>query len=446
MVSPVEVAYVKIWGQVVGAVSWKGSPSEGFAVFEFAKPFLQTSLDVSPMQMSIKNALHSDRRFWFANRAKDPSMDTFRGLPGLLADSLPDKFGNRIIDVWLRRQGRDASSFTPVERLCYTGTRGMGALEFEPVLNNNLSEPTSIEIEHLVELAQKINTKRDSLNVSLGNNNEIGNDALSEIIRVGTSAGGARAKAIIAMNDEGQIISGQTKVPKGFEHWLLKFDGVDDIELGAPQGFGRIEYSYHLMARDAGIEMSPCRLLTDDTGRAHFMIKRFDREHNQKVHMQSLCGIAHYDYNQDGMYGYEDAFEVMRNLRLPKNEAAQQYRRMVFNVIARNQDDHTKNISFLMDTQGKWQLSPAYDVTYAHNPGGSWTNSHQMTINGKRDDFEVQDLVMVGKSIGLSKPETLINEIADTVSSWPKFAKQAGIEKKVWKAIGATHRLSLGKY
>ncbi len=443
MVRGADVAYVKLWGQVVGAVSWQRAPVQGYGVFEFDRDFLRTGLDLSPIQMRREEALRGDGRFWFTQRSSDRSRDTFMGLPGLLADCLPDKFGNRIIDLWLQRQHRDASSFSPVERLCYTGSRGMGALEFEPVLNNNLTEATPVEIKELVLLARQVNAKRETLDVSLSDASEIGNDALNEIVRVGTSAGGARAKAIIAMNSEGHVVSGQNKIPEGYEHWLLKFDGVDDIELGAAQGFGRIEYAYHLMAKEARIEMPPCKLLFDDEGRAHFMIKRFDREGNRKIHMQSLCGIAHYDYNQAGMYGYEQAFAVMRQLRLPKSEAAEQYRRMVFNVIARNQDDHTKNISFLMGSNGKWQLSPAYDVTYAHNPGGIWTNRHQMSINGKRDDFELQDLVTVGKSISLPKPEAVIEQITNVVANWPNFAQEAGVPDTISKAIGKTHCLSL---
>ncbi|MEA3467307.1 MAG: type II toxin-antitoxin system HipA family toxin [Thermodesulfobacteriota bacterium] len=443
MVKSVDVAYVKIWDQVVGAVSWQGNPMEGYAVFEFDRTFLNTGLDLSPLHMSVESALRGDGRYLFSKRSEDPSRDTFMGLPGLLADCLPDKFGNRLIDMWLQRQGRDSSSFTPVERLCYTGSRGMGALEFVPTLNKKLSESTPVEIYRLVELAQQITSERNALNVSVAEDTEIDSDALLEIIRVGTSAGGARAKAIVAMNNEGHIVSGQTRIPEGYEHWIIKFDGVTDLELGASQDFGRIEYGYYLMAKEAGIDMPVCKLLGGKEGRAHFMIKRFDRENNDKIHMQSLCGLAHYDFNEAGMFGYEQAFGVMRTLRLSKAEAAQQFRRMVFNVVSRNQDDHTKNISFLMDRDGKWRLSPAYDVTYAHNPGGLWTNSHQMSISGKRDGFELQDLLVVGKSIGIPKPEVVVGEVVDAISRWDEFAKEAGVKKETLNAIGATHRLSL---
>jgi len=432
MVAQVETAYVKIWGEIVGAVAWQGSAQEGFATFEYDPAFLRRNLDLSPIHMPI--AEHGGV-YEFRSRPNDPNIDTYKGLPGLLADSLPDKFGNLIIDAWLSRKGRDAGSFTPVERLCYTGSRGMGALEYTPTINSGLDTTTPVEISELVALAHKVTTKQETLDVSITNDNT---DALLEILRVGTSAGGARAKAIIAINEEGHTISGQGNVPNGYEHWLLKFDGADDLELGNTKGYGRIEYAYHLMAKEAKINMAECRLLKEG-GRAHFMTKRFDRIGNKKIHMQTLCGIAHYDYNQPGAYGYEQAFSVMRQLGLSKAEAAQQFRRMVFNVVARNQDDHTKNIGFLMTPDGQWKLSPAYDVTYSHNPAGTWTNTHQMTINGKRDDFKLADFVQVGKSIGIKKPNVIVEEIIETISRWQSFAKEAGVGIEVARKIQNYH-------
>ena len=261
-----------------------------------------------------------------------------------------------------------------------------------------------------------------------------------DILRVGTSAGGARPKAVIAMNAEGRILSGQTTAPADYDYWILKFDGVSDLELGAPEGYGRIEYAYYLMAKAAGIVMHESRLL-EEGGRAHFLTRRFDRENGEKLHLQSLCGIAHYDFNATGAYGYEQAFEVMRRLRLTKAEAAQQYRRMLFNVVARNQDDHTKNIAFLMGRDGCWRLAPAFDVIYANNPHGVWTNRHQMTINGKRDGFTRGDLLTVGRSIGLARPAEVLDEIVETVSRWPGFAREAGVPKMRAQEIGAQHRL-----
>ena len=433
MVAQVETAYVKIWGEIVGAVAWQGSAQEGFAAFEYDPVFLRRNLDLSPIHMPITE--HGSV-YEFRSRPNDPNIDTYKGLPGLLADSLPDKFGNLIIDAWLNRKGRDAGSFTPVERLCYTGSRGMGALEYTPTINNGLDITTHIEISELVTLAHDVITKQETLDVSITDENT---DALLEILRVGTSAGGARAKAIIAINNDGHTISGQGDVPDGYEHWLLKLDGADDIEIGNTNGYGRIEYAYHLMAEESKINMAECRLL-EEGARAHFMTKRFDRFGNKKIHMQTLCGIAHYDYNQSGAYGYEQAFSVMRQLGLSKAEAAQQFRRMVFNVVARNQDDHTKNIGFLMTADGQWKLSPAYDVTYSHNPAGTWTNAHQMTINGKRDNFRLADFVQIGKSIGIKKPEEIVEEIIEAVSCWQSFAKEAGVGIEEARKIQSYHR------
>lgn len=442
MVDRLDIANVTIWGMPVGAVAWQGSATNGYGTFQFHPSFLAKKLDLSPIHMGVKKALASDGIFAFRGRSADPELDTFKGLPGLLADCLPDKFGNAVIDAWLARQGRDSTSFNPVERLCYTGSRGMGALEFHPSLNSRTEETVPIEIAHLVELAHQITVSRGALDVSLATDESSNSDAMLEILRVGTSAGGARAKAVVAMNQEGHILSGQTKVPPGYEHWLLKFDGAGDLELGKTQGYGRIEYAYHLMAQHCGIKMAECRLL-EEGGRAHFMTKRFDRPGGDKLHMQSLCGLAHYDYNHPGAYGYEQAFGVMRKLRLSKQEAAQQFRRMAFNVIARNQDDHTKNIGFLMDRNGKWGLSPAFDVMYAHGPHGKWTNMHQMTINGKRDDFTLQDFAEVANSIGLSNFKEIIEEVTEGVHLWPEFAKQAGVSQERIARIEGAFRLSI---
>ena len=432
MVDRVDVATVSLWGQTVGAVAWDAQ--RGVASFEFEPAFLKSGLDVAPLMMPLDNTAAGDI-FQFPTLSRD----TFSGLPGLLADALPDKFGNAIIDAWLARNGRSGGDFTPVERLCYTGSRGMGALEFSPPINKTIEEAVPVEIAELAALAQEVTTARGQLDTRLDSD---GQNAMLDILRVGTSAGGARAKAIIAINAEGDVRSGQTDVPPGYEHWLLKFDGVSDLELGKTEGYGRIEYAYYLMATAAGIEMSECKL-HEENGRAHFMTRRFDRPQGRKLHMQSLCGIAHYDFNMAGAYSYEQAFQVMRRLRLSKAEALQQYRRMLFNVIARNQDDHTKNIAFLMDSDGEWRLAPAFDVIYAHNPQGNWTNQHQMTINGKRDQFVMEDLLNVGRSIGAAKPNEIFDEVRDAVSRWPKFAQQAGVDEIRIKEIQGQHRLEL---
>jgi serine/threonine-protein kinase HipA len=433
MVEKVDTALVKLWGNNVGAVSWLAHGN--YAVFEFEPAFLQAGLDISPIHMAIADARAGEALYSFP----ELSRRTFLGLPGLLADSLPDKFGNRIIESWLVRNGRQPDSFSPVERLCYTGRRAMGALEFLPSMNRQVDRPVPVEIAELVNLAQSVMSQHMFLDVEISGSDKENAEAILDILRVGTSAGGARPKAVIAINKQGKVLSGQTDAPKGYDYWVLKFDGVSDLELGEPKGYGRIEYAYYLMAKSAGIEMAPCRLL-EENGRAHFLTRRFDRPDGDKIHMQSLCGLAHYDFNQPGAYSYEQVFFVMRKLRLTKAEAVQQYRRMVFNVIARNQDDHTKNIAFLMDRTGQWRLSPAFDVIYAHNPAGLWTNQHQMSINGKRDYFTRKDLITVGESIAISKPARIIEQVLIAVKDWPRYADQAGLKQQIQKEIARTHR------
>ncbi|MDZ7642057.1 MAG: type II toxin-antitoxin system HipA family toxin [Desulfurivibrio sp.] len=434
MVEKVDTAIVRLWGKEVGAVSWLNE--RGYAVFEYDPAFLNAGLDLSPLHMGLASAGQGDGIFSFPALNRE----TFHGLPGLLADALPDKFGNAIIDAWLARIGRDSQDFSPVERLCYTGNRGMGALEFRPALIRGLDSAVPVEVAELTQLARKITDKRLTLDATLGEDSRENNEAIMDILRVGTSAGGARPKAVIAMNDKGHVISGQAEVPAGYDHWILKFDGVSDLELGEPKGYGRIEYAYYLMARRAGIEMTECRLL-EEHGRAHFLTRRFDRRDGKKLHLQSLCGLAHYDFNLAGGYGYEQAFAVMRKLRLSKAEAMQQYRRMLFNVLARNQDDHTKNIAFLMGKDGKWRLSPAFDVTYSHNPAGKWTNQHQMSINGKRDHFTLSDLIAVGESISLPRPGEIVKEVTEAVRNWPVFADEVGLNKDRTEEISRYHRV-----
>jgi len=436
MVKKIEAAVVKLWDEKVGAVAWLDD--HNYAIFEYDQTFLSKGLDISPIHMSLDDARTGNRKFTFPTLNKD----TFLGLPGLLADALPDKFGNNIIDAWLARNGRDSASFSPIERLCYTGKRSIGALEFSPAIIDGYEKAVPVEISELVDLAQTVMNEHSSLQANLGASEKENANAIIDILRVGTSAGGARPKAVIAMNDDGNIISGQAKVPQGYDYWILKFDGVTDLELGEPRGYGRIEYAYYLMALAAGIEMTQCRLL-EENGRAHFMTRRFDRIEGKKLHMLSLCGIAHYDFNSPGTYGYEQVFAIMRKLHLHKFEAVEQYRRILFNIIARNQDDHTKNIAFLMQPDGKWKLSPAFDVTYSHNPAGKWTNQHQMSLNGKRAHFTREDLIAVGESIGLTKIDNIINDVVSAVSRWPEFAKQAGIRKKVASEIANFHRLNL---
>jgi serine/threonine-protein kinase HipA len=436
MIERASLAWVRLWDRVVGAVAW--DEANAIATFEFDRDFLGENLDIAPIHMSLVDAQRGDAIYAFPALNRE----TFMGLPGLLADALPDRFGNNIIDAWLARNGIAPDDFSPLERLCYTGRRATGALEFAPTLNARIEESTPVEIAELVSLAQSVTSDRASLDTELGADSHGDRDALLDILRVGTSAGGNRPKAVIAINEAGHVLSGQLDAPPGYDHWILKFDGVDDIELGSPKGYGRIEYAYYLMARDAGIAMTECRL-HEENGRAHFMTRRFDRDTGGKLHMQTLCGVAHYDFNAAGAYAYEQAFTVMRRLRLPQSDTVEQFRRMVFNVVARNQDDHTKNIAFLMGRDGRWSLSPAYDVTYSHNPAGVWTNRHQMTVNGKRDEFAAEDLIVVGDALGISRPADIVAEIVAVVADWPRYARDAGVDADRAAAIGATHRLDL---
>jgi len=426
-----DFAYVKIWGKAVGVVVW--DKDKGIAHFEYDERFIKLGLDISPIHMSIDNARRGEKIFSF------PQLKTvtFKGLPGLLADTLPDKFGNAIIDAWLARQGQSITDFTPVNRLCYTGSRGMGALEFKPTDKNNLDKTVDVEISQLVQLAQEVSQTREHLNTNINESNDNNSEAIKDIIRVGTSAGGARAKAIIAMNQDGKVISGQGTIPKDYAHWILKLDGVTDLELGEPAGYGLIEYAYYQMAHDAGIDMMESKLIQDDK-RAHFATKRFDRQGNKKTHAQTLCGLAHYDYYDSGVYSYEQLFSIMRQLRLTQAEIVQQYRRMVFNIFARNQDDHTKNIGFLMSEQGKWSLSPAYDVT--HSCGSEWTSRHQMTVMGKRDHFTYHDLIEAGHNIGIKKPNEIIEKVRDAVGCWEAYAKKLNMNPKVIEVIKNDHK------
>jgi serine/threonine-protein kinase HipA len=414
------VAEVRLWGRMIGAVSIEESVR--IAAFQYDPAFLDSGIELSPITMPLSRQVY-----------QFPSLSelSFHGLPGLLADSLPDKFGNALIDAWLATQGRRPESFNAVERLCYIGVRGMGALEFAPAKGPPLQRSAKVQLDELVKLASQVLTHRASLQVSFAPGRR--HEGLQEMLRVGTSAGGARAKAIVAWNrTTNEVRSGQVKAPAGFDYWLLKFDGISankDKELEDPKGYTVIEYAYALMAADAGIEMSECALM-EEGGRRHFMTRRFDRlSDGGKLHMQSLAALAHFDFNAAGAYSYEQAFDVIKRLELPMPAREQQFRRMVFNVVARNQDDHVKNIAFLMDKAGAWSLSPAFDVTYAYNPTGLWTQHHQMTINGKNDDFTRDDFKAVAQVAGLKRgsAEAILAEVMETVKAWPRYAKTAGV-------------------
>lgn len=428
------IAAVSLWGTQIGAVVWH--PDSQHGEFQYSPALQDSSIEPCPITMPVRSEPYEFRSL---------NKETFKGLPGMLADMLPDKFGNALIDQWLARQGRDKSDFNPVERLCYIGNRGMGALEFTPLLGESKFADAVIDIQEMVKLASDILTAR-KIDIQLSDA-QIDAEALAQILEIGTSAGGARAKAVIAWNETTDTVcSGHMQPRSGFSYWLLKFDGVNensDKELNDPKGYGRIEYAYYLCAREAGIEMSECRLL-EEGGRAHFMTQRFDRNtQGGKRHMISLCGMAHYDYQMPGATSYEQALLVCQRLNLSMDDKLQLFRRMVFNVIMRNHDDHTKNISFMMDRAGKWRLSPAYDVTYSYNPTGEWTSKHQMSINGKQDNFSMDDLLATAKVSGLnsSKCRKIVSDVLRVANDWEKIAKHVNIEKKRISSIKQTFRV-----
>ncbi|NOE36241.1 type II toxin-antitoxin system HipA family toxin [Ruegeria sp. HKCCD7318] len=428
-------ASVMLWGRRIGAVSWDEARALG--VFQYEPGFVGAGIEVAPLKMPAREAPYE-----FPALRKE----TFKGLPGMLADALPDKFGNRLIDAWLAETGRSADQFSPVDRLCYIGNRGIGALEFEPTVRK-ATRSKKLEVAQLVDLANRVLDERENLVGRLGGEDDAG--AMEDILSVGTSAGGARAKAVLAWNREtGEFRSGQVKVDEGYEHWLLKFDGVSnnrDKELADPQGFGKIEYAYHLMAKEAGIDMSECRL-HHEGGRSHFMTRRFDRDgRGRKVHMQSLGAMQHFDFNDPASYSYEQAILTIRDLGLGMDVVEQQYKRAVFNVVARNQDDHVKNISFLMDRSGSWRLSPAYDVAYSYNPSGAWTRDHQMSLAGKRNDFDHDDLMEFASNAGLkpARARQVIEDVAGSVARWSRHAGEADVEPSDISRIENTFRMEL---
>jgi serine/threonine-protein kinase HipA len=423
----IKVARVMLWGDFVGAVLW--DEATGTASFEYDRAFAAKGLDISPIHMPIG----APRIYSFGSLSRA----TFMGLPGLLADSLPDAYGKAMLDRWLAFNSRTAAN--PVERLCYQADRSMGALEYEPAQRIIENDTEQIEVSSLVEVARQVLENKKKLHVNLGDNVP---QSLSTIISVGTSAGGARAKAVIAYNEKtNDVRSGQVAAPEGYSHWLLKLDGVTNSALGDPKFYGLIEYAYYQLATRAGITMAESRIL-EEGGRSHFLTRRFDRVGpNEKLHTQTLCGLAHYDYRMLRAYSYEQLFEVMRRLKLPYNQQEEMYRRMVFNVVARNQDDHTKNTSFIMDRRGEWSLSPAYDVSWAHNPSGEWTSKHQLSIGNKWDDFTYADLVDFANRCDINRPADIIKQVKEAVSMWGTIARELSIPENQVRAIEKTLRL-----
>ena len=412
----VDVARVKMFGMNIGTFKW--DDTYDMARFEYDEHFVGKGLEPSPLMMPVKQG----RIYSFGNLNRD----VFYGLPGMLADSLPDTYGRALFDKWLSMVGR--TSGNPIETLCFLGQRCMGALEFEPA-TGPVTTDMKIEIDSLVEVAKEALSKKEEFGTNLDADRKA---AIAEILRLGTSAGGQRAKAVIAYNKEtGEVRSGQVQAPTGFDYYLIKLDGVPaEAGFKETENFGRLEFSFSLLAKECGIEMTECALI-EENGRAHFLTKRFDRVNGNKIHMQTLCGIAHYDFHLRRAYSYEQAFNVMRRLRLPYSQAEEMFLRMVFNVVIRNQDDHTKNISFLMDNAGKWRLSPAYDLGFAYNPKGAWTNTHQMSINGKFDDITRKDLQAFAISNNIKNANEIIDKVCEVTSKWPEMAKNCGVPKEM---------------
>ncbi len=427
------LAEVKIWGELVGAVAW--DEQYGLATFEYAPQFKKSNVELSPLKMPLQDSKNI-YAFPELRRARNSPYDTFKGLPGLLADVLPDKYGNQLINQWLAQQGREQDSMNPVEMLCFIGSRGMGALEFEPSSIKEHKNTFAIEIESMVDLAQRMLYQRNSFGANLQIEEE---KAVMDILKIGTSAGGARPKAVIAYNEKtGEVKSGQTKAPQGFEHWLIKLDGVSDVQLGTSKGYGRVEMAYYLMATECGIDMMPSTLL-EENGRAHFMTKRFDRiGSDTKHHIQTFCALKHFDFNLVNSFSYEQLFQTMRELKLDYQASEQMYRRMVFNVLARNCDDHTKNFSFMLKQHGQWELAPAYDICHAYRPGSEWVSQHALSINNKRKNITRQDLLLVGEAIHCKKAASIITEISEAVNQWKKHAKEVGVNPKLIRAIDDT--------
>lgn len=427
------IVKVRLWEKDVAAVIW--DTEREFGTLEFFDTFSKSGWDIAPLMMPIGDIRRGERQYSFpVLRGK-----TFKGLPGLLADSLPDDYGNSVIDEWFAARGKQVT-VVPLDRLCYIGRRGMGALEYEPATKiQGLDHSSRIEIEELAGLAKKILDQREHFTANLKKMDK----PFLDILRVGTSAGGAKPKAIIAFNElTGEVRSGQVKAPDGFTYWLLKFDGMEGGKIkDNPQGIGKIEYAYYTMARACGINMAESRLMQDGH-HAHFMTKRFDRtDSGEKLHVQTLCAISHFD--RDDRYGYEQVFRTMRQLYLSYPDMEQMFRRMVFNIIARNQDDHTKNHSFIMDRAGQWVLAPAYDICYAYSPSGHWINQHQLSVNGKRDGFTVEDILSVAETADIKNARTIIGEISETVSHWKKYAQEADVSTDHINLIDNSLRLNL---
>ncbi|MGL1931523.1 MAG: type II toxin-antitoxin system HipA family toxin [Desulfotalea sp.] len=425
----ISVCQVTLWGQNVGTAAW----DNGQTFFEYDKEFLKSGLELSPIHMPLSKTIYT-----FPNLEKT----VFHSLPGLLANSLPDSFGNNLINNWFKSQGVQLNELTPVDRLSYIGKRGMGALEFTPCLNPKLDIVVPLEVDQLLKLAKSALNNQRNLSANLGTTDQDRANAMLDIIRVGTSAGGAVPKAIIAMDKHGNIRSGQAELDKEFQHYILKFDCTNEWaseEIGQTISDTRIEFAYSLMAKAAGINMMDCELLEEAEGRTHFLTKRFDRLNGEKQHVLNFSAMAHVGWNPVGSVSYENLFAIMRALELPYAEKEEQFRRMIFNVLARNTDDHVKQFSFTMDKNGKWHITPAYDITLSYDADDFLNSQHKMTINGKQSFFVLQDFRTLADNIGINKCENIIEEVSDAVAMWPNFAQKAELNKKTTAFVQSLH-------
>ncbi|WP_309242278.1 MULTISPECIES: type II toxin-antitoxin system HipA family toxin [Marisediminitalea] len=435
-----EVITITYQDNVVGALSF--DTEKGLGSFEYDPGFMKKGVELSPIKMPLSNRIYSFPELDF---------NTFKGLPGLIADSLPDDFGNAVLNAWVAGQGRSPSDITPLQRLQYTGKRGMGALEYAPATKlRSLNASQQVEIQSLVSIAQEILDSRGNFEVELKQNGQDDREAMMSLLSVGMSAGGARPKAVLAFNEDfTQVRSGQANAPSGFTHYLMKFDGVSEHNknqetFGDPLGYGAMEFVYHLMANKCGVDMMPCRLLHEGN-RRHFITQRFDRIKNSKVHVQTLNGLAHVDYKKPGAFSYAELFGIARQLRLSAVEAEQLYKRMTFNIIARNHDDHSKNFAFMLK-KDKWSLAPAYDLAYSYKPGSKWVNSHWMSLNGKRDKFTRSDFYSLEKLSPIfnkKKIDDIIDSTIEHVSTWRQLAKEWDVPKTLIDEIQENLRLDI---
>jgi len=421
---------VKLYGESLGTVDW--NIGTGNSIFQYSESAYNNQREPSPILMPKEGRTYETNRDHI----------NFHNLPYLLSDSMPDDFGNTMMKEWLRQKSLSYSDINPVDRLTYVGSRGMGALEYLPI-NHKSDKDYIVNVTELLEVARTVLEEKE--NTQYGN---LDKEGLTNILRIGTSVGGARAKALIAIKEDlnGKILDikpGDVIQPETYTYWLLKIDGANKKSLGESDGIGKIEYAYYKMANQCKIDISDSRLYEEED-RCHFMTKRFDRsDKGEKLHMQTFGSLVGIDFKIQKASSYETLFKTMKRLRLTYDQFEQQYRRAVFNVIARNHDDHVKNFSFLMDKNGIWKISPAYDITYSYKPGGTWTDVHQSSINGKYTDFKKADLIEFGKQFGIKKCKHIIEEVIDNVSNWQMIAKEIDIPTVVRKEINENLRLNI---